>query len=347
MVPLAAFLGYRFASRDGERADESAIPSPFESPTPPEDRGGEAVRGMNPFGVYFNPIEFDTETRVRLAQELGVRFFRSYPVLLPTWDGECFEDCEPAFDAGMQYVLNLRNSQHRTLPADPITDFEAYQEEVAEIIRVFKPALIVVEAEEDLSKFFAGTPDQYLAELAAACEVAHRMDTACTNGGLTGPSSTFLVYDYYLATGQSDLADDYARRAFYDYQLRSVNSSDADRYLETRLSGVKALLSGYKQAGVDYVNFHWYVADPAALAETITFFQGATGLPAVINELGPPTEDGDITTGLMQTILDFDLDVAVWFSRDVRVARALVDLDGSLRPSGEAYAGFIRTHFDS
>jgi len=344
LVPVAAILGYLLAGPGDERA--GAPPSP-EVTGPPPKPGGEEVSGENPFGIFLNPIEFDTQTRVRLAAELGARYFRSYPVLLQTWDGECFEECDAVHDAGLEYVLTIRNSPQIEVPASPVTSVGTYQEDVARIIDVFRPAVIAVENEEDVPAFFSGSSEQYLAALEAACEVAHRMDVPCTNGGITGPSVTYLVYQHLVDSGQPDGAQEYADRAFMDQQLRRLSSPDWERFLRERTDYLKAFILYYAAAGADYFNFHWYVADAGALAETVRYLEEATQLPAISNELGPNSEDAALTEELMQSILDTGVEVAIWYSRDARVARALVERDGRLRASGEAYAEFTSGHFEN
>src|SRR5436309_13512838 len=62
--------------------------SPSEGPPSASPTGKPSKK--NPFGVFFNPMQFDASTRVRLAQQLDAHYFRSYPVLLQSWNGECF-----------------------------------------------------------------------------------------------------------------------------------------------------------------------------------------------------------------------------------------------------------------
>jgi hypothetical protein len=344
LVSVGVFVGLRLT---GDRPEPRAGLSPSESPTQPSPTGPRPRRPArgNPFGVFFNPRQFDPETRVGLAAELGAHYYRSYPVLAPAWNGECFDDCEEVSGAGLRYFLTIRNTASIQAPAAPVTDLEAFKDTVATAIEVFEPAIIAVENEEDVPGFFTGTSEQYLAELEAACEVAHRMDVLCSNGGLTGGSVTFLVYQHLVETGDLQKAQDFAQRTFEDYQLRRFNAPDFDQFIVERVDYLKGFILNYKEAGADYINFHWYVGDPEALADTVRYFEEATGLPAVTNELGPDTVDFDITNRLMQTLRDLDVRFAIWYSTDARIARALVDRDGTLRPSGQAYAEFIRSHF--
>ncbi|MDR7568210.1 MAG: glycosyl hydrolase, partial [Armatimonadota bacterium] len=106
----------------------------------------------------------------------------------------------------------------------------------------------------------------------------------------------------------------------------------------------RALLSAYRAAGVDYVNFHWYIADTRALEEAAAYLRAQTGLPVITNEIGQHTEDPNQTTAVMSKVMESGLPVAVWFSVDAPKARGLVNLDGSLRPTGEAFRSFVLQH---
>ncbi len=107
----------------------------------------------------------------------------------------------------------------------------------------------------------------------------------------------------------------------------------------------KALLSAYRAAGVDYVNFHWYIADTRALEEAVAYLRAQTGLPVITNEIGQFTDDPHQTTAVMGKIVELGLPMAVWFGLDGPKARGLVNLDGSLRPTGQAFQRFIESTF--
>jgi hypothetical protein len=321
----------------------SSLPS-TEAPTP-SPTGKPSKR--NPFGVFFNPMQFDAATRVRLAQQLGAHYLRSYPVLLPAWTGDCFDDCRAAASAGLKYYLTIRNSPSIKSPAGPVTQMSAFRDEVARVIQVFKPAVIAVENEEDVPGFFSGTADQYLAELQAACDVAHQMHVLCSNGGLTGGSSTYLAYKHLLDTGQTQAAQDYAQRAFQPYQLKQYQSASWQQFFDQLIGHVEGFTKHYKEMGADFINFHWYSQDATALADTIRNLQDATGLSAVSNEFATDSLDPKPIAQLMQTVVDLHVRFAVWYSSDARIAKALVERQGQLRATGQAFEDFVRSHFTS
>jgi len=47
----------------------------------------------------------------------------------------------------------------------------------------------------------------------------------------------------------------------------------------------------------------------------------------------------------MGKVVELGLPIAVWFSVDAPKARALVNMDGTLRPTGQAFQRFIQQNF--
>jgi hypothetical protein len=295
----------------------------------------------NPFGVFFPPGVFDIQERVRLAQDLGVKYFRSFPVLVPTWNGECPE-CQIVRDAGLKFVLTVRNSPDIMAPASPPSDLGAYKQTVEDILRQYQPALVVVENEEDTPTYWTASADEYVTELRAVCEVAHSMKIPCANGGLLSGAVTWLVYQHYLDAGQASAAQSFASRGLQSYQQSRLTSPDYSRMIaDHELSFLKQ----YKDAGADYINIHWYVGNDQALGEAARIVSDLSGLPVISNEMGQRDVDPDSVVRLMDKVLELRMPFAVWFSSDGRIARSLVDPDGSLRPNGEAFRSVIRQVF--
>ena len=96
-----------------------------------------------------------------------------------------------------------------------------------------------------------------------------------------------LVYDHYLESGQTRAAQEFAARAFTSEEQKLLNSARAGE----QISKGKSLLASYRAAGADYVNFHWYIADPQALEEAVTYLRALTGLPVITNEIGQHTDN--------------------------------------------------------
>ncbi|TXF09887.1 hypothetical protein [Pelomicrobium methylotrophicum] len=288
----------------------------------------------NPFGVMLPSQLVHSSRGMQIAKALGAVYFRPASIFLDQWNGTCAE-CDIALKAGLKLVLTVRNSG--PLPTAPPRDLGAYQRALGQVLDKYRPAVLAVENEENSALFYTGTPEEYAAQLKAACQVAHQKGIPCTNGGLVSALVALLVYDHYLQAGQLAKAEDFAARAFTAKVQAQLQSAQAQEQIRKG----KALLSAYRAAGADYVNFHWYIADPRALGEAAAFLQVQTGLPVITNEIGQSTDDPEQTTTVMGKIVELDLPIAVWFGLDGPKARGLVDRDGSLRPTGQAFQRFV------
>jgi hypothetical protein len=218
-----------------------------------------------------------------------------------------------------------------------VSDLAAYQSTLGQVLDRYRPAVLVVENEENSTLFYTGSPEQYAAELKAACEVAHQKNIPCANGGPVSLEIALLVYEHYLESGETASADDFATRAFTPEERHLLSSPKAN----DQIGKGKALLSSYRAAGADYVNFHWYIADTRVLQEAVTYLKAQTGLPVITNEIGQHNDNPDQTRAVMGKVVELGLPIAVWFSVDAPKARALVEKDGRLRPTGEAFQQFI------
>lgn len=297
-----------------------------------------ADRRANPFGVMLPSRLVRSFEGIRVARALGAVYFRPDSVFLEPGPATCAV-CDPALEAGLKLVLTVRNNGPRA--TSPPADLAAYQRAVAGVLDRYRPALLVVENEENSALFYGGTPDQYLSQLRAACEAARRRGVPCANGGLVSSLAALLVYESYLAAGQRARAESFASRAFPPGQTRWLGSPR----VRDQIRKGESLLAGYRNAGADYVNLHWYIGDPQALEETVAYFRAQTGLPVITNEVGQFNLDPHQTEAIMAKIVELGLPVAVWFGLDGPKARGLVNADGSLRPTGEAFQRFIRRTF--
>ncbi|GBC79351.1 hypothetical protein HRbin09_00567 [bacterium HR09] len=276
---------------------------------------------------------------IDVAKTLGAVYLRPVAVFLDEWKGTCLE-CDIALDAGLQLVLTVR-ANGRGQATSPPDDLAAYQRTLGQVLDKYRPVVLVVENEENSGLFYTGTPEDYAAELTAACQVAHEKAIPCTNGGLVSTLVALLVYDHYRESGQQTEAEDFAARVFTPEEQRQLNSPRA----QAQIDKGKALLASYRAAGANYVNFHWYIADTRALGEAVAYLKAQTGLVVMTNEIGQDNDDPNQTTAVMGKVVELGLPIAVWFSVDAPKARALVNLDGSLRPTGQAFKRFIEERF--
>lgn len=273
-----------------------------------------AAAPANPFGVMLGGSGIKQSQRFAVARELGVAYFRPWDVTIEGWKG-AHADADAALNAGFRLILTVRNSGSSGSPVTPSTppnDLTKYQRVLDEILQRYQPDVLVIEHEETSERFYTGTPSDYAKQLQAACEVAHRHGVRCANGGM----ASGLV----AAMAQG-------------------NDPDA-------LKQGRAFLDAYKAAGVDYVNFHWYVPDAAALHKAVALLRAETGLPVMTNEIGQLDTSPETVVELLEAALELELPYVVWYSVDRR-AKALQYQDGTLRANGRAFKQFLGEHLAS
>lgn len=296
----------------------------------------------NPFGVMISGSS--PQIKAQTAVKLGARYYRPISVFVERWQGSCNE-CDAAVNAGLKLILTVRNNGGAGQPTVPPSDLDAFKQTLGQIVDQYKPELLVIENEENSGAiFYAGTTTQYLQELKVGCEVAHQRGIKCTNGGLVSSLVAALVADSYTKSGDQDRATEYLSRTLVGSKQAMIAQVNSPKGKEQIAKG-KELLAGYKSAGADFANFHWYIADTEALDEAVRYLRKTSGLPVMTNEVGQQANtDPNQVTNVMQKIADIGLPYALWFSMDTNPpngARALNETDGSLRPNGEAFAAFI------
>lgn len=278
--------------------------------------------------------------RISLVKSLGVTYFRPNAPFVDRSSGSC-DECEAAAAAGLKLILTVRANGGGQQPTSPPADLAAYQRGLADILNRYPPAILVVENEENSSTFYTGTPEQYGAQLGAACETAHARGIPCANGGLVSTMVAFLVYDDYLQKGLTLQAASFASRAFTPWVQSLLGTPE----YHSQVQKGKALLAQDRAAGVDFLNFHWYINDSEAFGEAVSYLRGALGVAVICNEMGQYDTDPSWVTGLLQAVLDQRLPVAVWYSVDATKAIALMNPDATLRPNGVAFQQFVRDRF--
>lgn len=307
----------------------------------------------NIFGVMIPSGQVSLDTRLSLAKQLGVIYYRGADVKTDRWTGSCSE-CDKAIAVGLKLILTIRNGGGGGQPSSFPSDLTKYKQTVTDIAQKYKPEVLVVENEENSGPlFYSGTPTQYHQQLQAACSVAHAQRIKCTNGGLVSSLVALLTANDFYERGQMDTAEDYFRRTLgtreSDFGVSSFAQAIKSKKGTDQIAKGKAFIAGYKASGADFINFHWYLADTKALEEAVAYITRATGLPAMTNEIGQQrNEDPKQVTSIMQSVVNLKLPYAVWFSMDVQGfagARSLFNPDSSIRPNGTAFMNFIKTTY--
>lgn len=299
----------------------------------------------NPFGVMVGGSGLTLKSRIEVAHRLGVAYVRPWDLTLSEWGG--FHKDLEAFQAeGFGIVITIRNTGDRggpdTSPSKPPLDLANYARRLAEVLDKYKPALIAIEDEESSPAHFAGTPEQYAAMLATACEAAHARGVRCTNGGIPAKALALLVTDHYRAQDKDQLADDFFDRALSESERGEIRGPGGKEKTARSIEKGKALLGSYAKARADYVNVHWDEPDARAFEEAVAYVRAATGLPVVTNALATTSSDDDDVTELLAVTQKVGMPFVVWSSLDRGDRRALQNPDGALRAGGRAFARFVR-----
>lgn len=297
------------------------------------------ARADNPFGVMLfpNPGEDFSLTLAR-ARGLGVAWFRPPTVALQSGNVGV---PAPFVRSGLKLAITIRNSTDASsrTAARPPTDLPAFRKSVAAVLAAWRPNMLVVETEEDSRALFDGEPEAYLAELTAACTVAHDAKAQCANGGLTGKAAAALTWLNFLGTkNQADRACDFAKRVLPEEKLCAYRSvAEVPKDLRARLVGpAEALVQAYKTAPIDMINFHWFRGDSRAFVEIAGYLSRVTGKPAMTNEFGQRkgAADPQEIRPLLRAAFAERMPVAIWYSVDTADTVSLFGPDGRLRTTG-------------
>jgi hypothetical protein len=331
--------------------------SPTSPPTPTVRTTAAAIANPNPFGIL---ISLSSSERQNMVKSLGVTYFRpDQAIVVDQWDGTCAQ-CDAAMQMGLKLILTVRANGGKQDASGAPQDMAAYQKTVGNILDKYHTDVLIVENEENSTNFYTSAPEQYGAELKAACQVAHSKGIKCANGGMVSNDVALLAWENYFGQGASQQACDFARRALEPNQTQTACGIKTLDQLPPQeketLSKDKAFLQQYKSSGADYMNFHWYIADANALAEAAAFLQSAVGLPLMTNEMGQQDDSPATVTNLLTQAVELKLPYVIWFSIDPTdktannankklIPTALNNTDSTLRPTGEAFKAFIQAHF--
>jgi hypothetical protein len=314
-----------------------------EGPTGGGNAGSPDDLSGSPFGIMIGSGGAPRRV-IQAVKDLGVVYIRPLAIFLDKGD-QCPE-CDLATANGLKLVLTVRANGEFQSPTHPPADLQQYKRDLKQVLLTYKPVIVNIENEMNWDHYWTGTPEQYLAELQAGCEVAHSVGVLCADGGLVSGLIAGLVAEDLYNSGQQAQALDYAQRtlARSGRQIRSL--ADVERGMARgaqELADGRQMLSGFKAAGADRVNFHWYVEDPQALPPTIQFLQRITGgLPVMSNEMGQHEADPDQIAAVLPAARAAGIKPIIWYSIDRPDAKGLFELNGKLRPNGEMFRKLVR-----
>ncbi len=304
------------------------------------------AEGVNPWGIMAPKSTGVPQAFIESVKETGAIYLRPGDVWVEEWikaSGKC-DECFKLRNSGLGLILTLRNNGRSALgkpgnPTTPPKDLGAYQKAVGQILENYRPALLVLENEENGGAFYSGGSDaakEYSKQLSVGCEEAHQRNMRCSNGGLTNDTAVLLTWFQYMTTGQQEKACSFAKRAF-----REKNDPDAaeklckikfpakapDKYKKQIEAGRK-FIQVYRSAPIDFINLHWTANDAEAFKETVDFLRQATGKAVISNEIAPRAlnDNPKIADSFIQAVKDKNLAFAIWHHTERPNNKALKQL---------------------
>ncbi len=262
-------------------------------------------------------------------------------------------------DAGIETLLTIRNDPQPSATGKPTVfpphtpgTLATFKSNLKASLKANPPCLVAVENEEVGSPFVSGSASDYVAELKATIDVAHPMGIPVTNGGIVSTVAALLTWQDLIRNTDKATADDFARRAFVKSTQRKLLSNVLASTDGTLPPGPNAdnlakgnqLIAAYKKLPLDYVNFHWYIDDDEALAQTVAYLGKATGHRVITHEIGQYNVEPDVVTGHLRTLDRLGVPIVIWFDADGDPALGLHDKPGDLRDNGKAYRTVAEAH---
>jgi hypothetical protein len=249
----------------------------------------------------------------------------------------------------------LTTATNGAFPADPPADLADYQARLGRELDAHPTPLVSVENEPTADRYYTGTPQQYLSELAAAVPVAHARGIKISDGGLVSAGVQLATWnDLWIHSGCA-AADHYAAIAFPTSRIGGQVISDVPSCADpTRpilgsnpkalqvMNDTNALIAGFSSIPIDYVNFHWYQSTPEAIQTTVEFLRPATGKQVITNEIGQFDDSPDTVRAILEETARLHLPWVVWFASDGSGAVGMFNADGSIRSNGLAFRDFVQ-----
>jgi hypothetical protein len=318
---------------------------------------GTAVAQSPDLGVMLGNIAGSPQRRVEIAKELGASWYRPEAVLLGEAEPMC-ADCSPASAAGLKLVLVVRNSTAGDKASTPATEQAAFQQKIRDVLDRYKPEIVVVENEPEDKNSFAGTPEEYGAEVKAACDVAHSAKLKCTDGALGSANMAGVVIDELWKTDKLEASDFgiateivrakspgttfsvLGRTMGGQQNMQETIEKSTASYLEKHRAEIdrsRAFLLAGASAGTDFANFHWYELKPEEVSTVLDILGRLNKRPQMTNEVGQTEERAFETGEKIRILLEAGVRPVIWAGMDGKDKVGLVDKKGNLRPTGKAF----------
>ena len=311
----------------------------------------------NHLGMRLPGLSGPPQRRINVAKQLGATWYLPAPVYL-NGDANC-EDCEAAHAAGLNLILVVRNAAEGK-PSTPVTDPDDFKKKLQTVLERDKPAMLVVEDEPEDPKNFTGTPDDYRAELIAACEVSHSSKIPCANGGLSSANTGNLVIDQRFASDQIDAVNFgitteltrihtkekfnvgiFNRGTGTDLGAASQLIERTQEYLakhKEEIDRTRKFLDAIDEAHPDRLNFHWYEQQPDNVPKVLDTLHQLSKLDLMCDEMGQKEQRAFEVGEKLKNALDNYVWPTIWQGTDDKDGIVgLVEKNGKLRPNATPF----------
>lgn len=311
----------------------------------------------NHLGITLPGLSGPPQRRIDVAKQLGATWYRPAPVHL-NGDAKC-EDCNAAHAAGLNISLVVRNAAEGK-PSTPVTNPGDFKKKLQAVLERDKPAMLVVEDEPEDQKNYTGTPDDYRAELIAACDVSHSLKIPCANGGLSSVDTGNLVIDQRFASDQLDgvnfgitteLTRIHTSSPFnlnvFNKGLGHDKSADAqlikgtEEYLakhKEEINRTRKFLDAINEAHPDRLNFHWHEQQPDNVPKVLDTLHELSKLDLMCDEMGQKEQRAFEVGEKLKNALDNYVGPTIWQGTDAKDGIAgLVEKNGKLRPNATPF----------
>ena len=311
----------------------------------------------NHLGITLPGLSGAPQRRIDVAKQLGATWYRPAPVYL-NGDAKC-EDCAAAHAAGLNISLVIRNASEGK-PSAPVTNPDDFKKKLQSVLERDKPAMLVVEDEPEEQKSFTGSPEQYQAELVAACEVSHSLKIPCANGGLSSPDTGNLVIDQRFATDRPDgvtfgitteLTRIHTKEKFNvgifnrgtgtDLGTQAQLVKGTQDYLAKHaieIDRTRKFLDAINNAHPDRLNFHWHEQQPDNVPKLLDTLHQLSKLDLMCDEMGQREQRAFEVGEKLKNALDNYVWPTIWQGTDDKDGIVgLVEKNGKLRPNANAF----------
>jgi hypothetical protein len=261
-------------------------------------------------------------------------------------------------NAGLEAQVSIRyyalDGTHNFPTGSALTDYISKITSYLDGMAGYNVQWISLENEENNSGYRvldSNSASYYITQLSQVIPLAHTRGIKVSNGGVTGHTMKYVVYNWLIGQGRTDDANLILNNEFTTGQKNAIIANTYTTTYADQIAIVNSVLSNGASIGLDYFNYHWYfgsgssqpivpLVDTALLAKEA--FEALSGLPVVSNEIGQHNAVIAHPTDVLKSFTKANIKYLIWTDGDSNNGMgALHNSDGTLRLNGENFADFM------